>query len=216
MTYRIDLHCHTKEKSFDGHVPVRRMLEELVEGGFSGVVLTDHNHRWSEPELDALRGALPPDFFLAAGQEVRVGYQGVLWGDVLLYGADRDYEDGLDVLELTALLGAREAFALAAHPGAPRGGLGARLTDIPVLAAEAWNGRYGVQVARESARLARAAGLPCFGGSDAHREKDLLGGGTDFPRLPKSLQDLRAMLAAGECAPYSPLPLADWWLFKGL
>ena len=58
---KLDLHCHTKEGSLDGQIPLKKYALHLKKMGFDGMLITDHNsyrayryfcsHR-SEPEFD--------------------------------------------------------------------------------------------------------------------------------------------------------------------
>jgi hypothetical protein len=202
----IDLHCHTAERSYDGQVPAVEVLRAAVNNGFSGVTFTDHNTPWPAEALDALRAeaGLPPTFFLAAGQEVRTASQGMVWGDLLVFGIAEPVADGADPLQLCERVRAVGGFVLAAHPGVRGHGLGEHLGDLPIVAAETWNGRYGERVARESQLLAERFAIPGFGGSDAHRIEDLGRGATWFPRPPADLAELAEMLRSGECRPWRP------------
>ena len=38
-----DMHCHTREGSFDAHVPLSQYASILKEKGFAGMVVTDHD-----------------------------------------------------------------------------------------------------------------------------------------------------------------------------
>ncbi len=40
---RFDMHCHTKEGSLDGHVPLKDYVRRLKELGYDGMMITDHN-----------------------------------------------------------------------------------------------------------------------------------------------------------------------------
>ncbi len=40
---KFDMHCHTKEGSLDGKVPIERFIWTLKEKGFDGMLITDHN-----------------------------------------------------------------------------------------------------------------------------------------------------------------------------
>ncbi len=43
IVMRFDLHCHTKEGSLDGRVPLEEYVQRLKELGFDGMLITDHN-----------------------------------------------------------------------------------------------------------------------------------------------------------------------------
>lgn len=40
---KIDMHCHTKEGSIDGKVPIEEYISMLKAQGFGGMLVTDHD-----------------------------------------------------------------------------------------------------------------------------------------------------------------------------
>ena len=40
---KYDMHCHTKEGSMDGKVPIDDFIAELIRKGFNGMLVSDHN-----------------------------------------------------------------------------------------------------------------------------------------------------------------------------
>ena len=40
---KYDMHCHTKEGSLDGKVPVAEFISILKEKGFAGMLISDHD-----------------------------------------------------------------------------------------------------------------------------------------------------------------------------
>ena len=40
---KIDMHCHTKEGSIDGKVPIDEYITLLKQNGFGGMLVTDHD-----------------------------------------------------------------------------------------------------------------------------------------------------------------------------
>ena len=40
---KFDMHCHTKEGSPDGKVPVEEFIDILIENGYDGMLVTDHD-----------------------------------------------------------------------------------------------------------------------------------------------------------------------------
>lgn len=202
----IDLHCHTKEKSFDGQVPAAEIVARLAALGFGGVVFTDHEHTWQPGELEEVRRAagVGTDFVLLAGQETRTTVDGGAGGDLLLYGPTEDLADGLEALDVIRRLKECGGFCVAAHPSVPMIGFGRHAGTFPITALEVWNGRYGTKVARDSRALTQRLGLPGVGGSDTHVPADIGGGGTLFPERPGSLADIGRMVASGACRPWRP------------
>lgn len=204
--FLFDLHCHTKEHSFDGEIPARELVCGLKESGFSGVAITDHNYVWSEEELRALAAEsnVGDDFVLLSGQEVRTVHDGIQYGDLLVFGVSTALPDGISPISVVKEVEQAGGFLIAPHPGAPRSGLGERLDSFPVAAAEVWNGRYGSRIAAASRALARQYNLPQVGGSDAHRTGEIGGGGTLFPALPRTLGELASAIRQYQGIPWRP------------
>lgn len=202
----IDLHCHTQEHSFDSTLPAAEFAAHVAGQGFSGMVLTDHEYLWPDEELAELRAqaGLPKSFLLLSGQEVRTAVEGIVYGDILVYGARHSFPDGTHPTEIFRHLHETGGFAIAAHPAATRWGMGEKLGSFPVLAAETWNGRYGARMAEQSAELAKRFQLPTVGGSDAHCWDDAAGGGTLFPTQPRNLDDMATMIREGKVIPWKP------------
>ena len=40
---KFDMHCHTKEGSLDGKVPVEEYIALLKKKGYDGMLVSDHN-----------------------------------------------------------------------------------------------------------------------------------------------------------------------------
>lgn len=40
---KLDMHCHTKEGSIDAKVPIQDYIKKLIQEGFDGMLVTDHN-----------------------------------------------------------------------------------------------------------------------------------------------------------------------------
>ena len=40
---KFDMHCHTKEGSLDGKVPVEEFIQALMDRGYDGMLVSDHN-----------------------------------------------------------------------------------------------------------------------------------------------------------------------------
>ena len=63
---KFDMHCHTKEGSPDGRIPIKEYILELKKQGFDGMLVSDHNsyngyrywkkHREEMPEFIVLKG----------------------------------------------------------------------------------------------------------------------------------------------------------------
>ncbi len=67
---KLDMHCHTKEGSLDGKIPVEEYIEELKRQGFDGMLITDHNsyngyRAWKK----YIKGRRHEDFLVLKGIE---------------------------------------------------------------------------------------------------------------------------------------------------
>lgn len=204
--YIIDLHCHTIEYSYDGKVTGADIVKRLLVQGFSGVIFTDHNNVWPDDELDELRHELelPENFLLLSGQEVRTHLGDLVCGDVLVYGPKEPIPDGTQISDVLQIAKDAKGFCIAAHPGVPTIGLGERVGDFPLVAGEAWNGRYGPKIAARSVQLLNEVGLPHIGGSDTHCEDDIAKGGTEFFQMPNHFEDIRQLILSDQCRPFKP------------
>lgn len=205
-SFLLDLHCHTLDHSYDGQISASEICRTLLAKGFHGLVLTDHNYVWPAEELEELHeeAGLPESFLLLSGQEVRTASDGIVTGDLLLFGLPFSLPDDICPKEVFQLVKDHNGFAIAPHPGVPRIGFGDELGNYPVIAGESWNGRYGKEVARRSRLLLDAHGLAEFGGSDAHRREEIGGGGTLFPLMPRHLGDIEQMLHDGMTEAWAP------------
>ncbi len=204
--YLIDMHCHTSEHSFDGRASLAEIVAGLVSAGFHGMVITDHNYVWPAEEIAEYRvkNNLPESFVILSGQEVRTIMDGVVVGDLLVYGPTHPMPDGMEPEECLRQARISGGFCLAAHAGVPRIGMQEAVGDYPITGVEVWNGRYGQRAAAKARAYAEQYGLPSTGGSDTHGVRDIAGGGTLFPRIPRSISDLREMIVADECKPWRP------------
>ncbi|MCI9219485.1 MAG: PHP domain-containing protein [Lachnospiraceae bacterium] len=67
---KFDMHCHTKEGSLDGKVPIEEFVRVLKEKGFDGMLVTDHDsykgyRSWRERRADGGQ----EDFLVLKGVE---------------------------------------------------------------------------------------------------------------------------------------------------
>jgi predicted metal-dependent phosphoesterase TrpH len=77
---KFDLHMHTARHSPDAVSDPFDLVRAAIRAGLDGIVITEHDWLWTEPELDELRAAAPELVILAG---VEVTGRG---GDMLCYG----------------------------------------------------------------------------------------------------------------------------------
>lgn len=109
---KFDLHLHTSRHSPDSVTDPFDLLKAATAAGLDGVVLTEHDHMWTEPELEELRAAAPHLVILAG---IEVTGRG---GDVLVYGVTDPFrlKKGTPWGELCREVHRQGGAAVAAHP----------------------------------------------------------------------------------------------------
>jgi 3',5'-nucleoside bisphosphate phosphatase len=108
----LEMHSHAAEFSSCSHVSAVALVRRACQLGLQGLVLTDHHHLWSVPELQRLRrrAGVPAHFLILSGQEVTTFDV----GDVLVYGADATIRKGTPLPVIRARF--PQAAIIWAHP----------------------------------------------------------------------------------------------------
>lgn len=139
-------------------------------------------------------------------------------GDILVYGVDEDFPEGIDGAELLAHVDARGGAAVFAHPFRRGGGwalwywlekhnlsldadLAARTELSRVHAVETFNGQVNPEELAQAETLARILGRPVVGGSDAHATGMVGATATEFARPVTCEAELAAEIRAGRVRP---------------
>ena len=107
-----DLHIHTRRHSPDSLIDPLDLVRRARELGLDGIVITEHDYRWPQEELEELRAAAP-DLVILSGVEVSGRH-----GHVLVYGAAdlSGIGPGIGWAELCREVRRQGGVALAAHP----------------------------------------------------------------------------------------------------
>ena len=67
---KLDMHCHTKEGSLDGKVPLEQYIELLKSQGFQGMLITDHDsYKGYRHWKNHIKGKKHQDFLVLKGIE---------------------------------------------------------------------------------------------------------------------------------------------------
>ena len=66
---KIDMHCHTKEGSLDGKIPIADYIAMLKENGIDGMLVSDHNSYNGYRYWKNHRDEMPSDFVVLKGIE---------------------------------------------------------------------------------------------------------------------------------------------------
>ena len=205
---KFDMHCHTKEGSLDGKVPVQEYIRILKEKGFDGMLVSDHNsykgyqcfQEWEMTHPD-------PDFVILKGVE----YDTIDGGHILVIMPEdvklRILElRGLPVRFLVEIVHAKGGILGPAHP------CGDRYVSIfntrrhrykrEVMESfdflEGFNACEAEESNKEAQEIAKKYHKPALGGSDAHKMACVGLAYTWFADEIRRESDLISCIKAGE------------------
>jgi hypothetical protein len=188
---KFDLHLHTSRYSPDSRMEPPTMLRRALEIGLDGVVITEHDWLWTEPELEVLR-ALAPGLVVLAGIEVSARE-----GHFLVYGVKDPFAlpRGIGVADLCRDVHRQGGAVVAAHPfrwGQPFTAiLEEQRPELDGL--ELMTSNMDAEC-REWARQVQAErGLTGLGSSDAHAAETL---GLCYTEFAPTIRDAADLVAA--------------------
>lgn len=192
---KIDMHTHTQEGSPCSRVPVKVMIDNLIQAGFDGVLITDHESIEGFLHYKKMYG-LPENFVILRGFE----YTTTL-GDMLVILPTEEvvpYEETMTPFSLIDLVHAKRGVIGIAHMFRDIVSVGINAQSFEEIEAivkkvdfiEVENGR-----ARDSANLtalwwAIQYFKPQTKGSDSHEIQDIGKTGTVFPVPIRNEQEL--------------------------
>lgn len=201
---KFDMHCHTKEGSLDGKIPVGEFILRLQDKGFEGMLITDHNsykgYRFWKQHIS---GGKLKDFVVLKGIE----YDTIDAGHILVIMPD-DVDlkilelKGLPVQFLIEIVHKNGGILGPAHPCGQKyvSILNTRKhkNQLAVMDRfdflEGFNACESKESNRQAQEIADRFGLPAFGGSDAHRADCAGLGYTVFSERITSCSELIALV----------------------
>ncbi|MDD4199999.1 MAG: PHP domain-containing protein [Eubacteriales bacterium] len=202
---KFDLHCHTKEGSFDSKVPISEYVSKYKILGYDGLMITDHNsyrgcRAWHRIQhLPQYEG-----FTVICGIE----YDTKDAGHMLVIMPDGVY---LPLLKIRGMRCAKLVNVVHSHGGilglahpfgiASSSGMKFRLMNYDLIHnmdfVEVFNTCESEDSNRLSAELAAKYGLPGFAGTDAHSGKYIGMAATEIDREIRCNNDLIAAVLEG-------------------
>lgn len=202
--FKIDLHLHTSRYSNCSGLSVEHLAAIAPMLKLDGIVITEHNHQWSQEEIDEIQKLSGPDCRFYRAMEVSC-----FEGDFLVYGLrdNAPIKKDMPLRELAVLCEEDQAALIFAHPGR-------FCTAPPDPAPEEWKSVHGVEVMSYNLReeflpaifeTHRVLNLPQYAGSDSHAAWTPGLYATEFDRMPKDEKDLAAMIRRGEGVPWANL-----------
>lgn len=208
----IDLHSHTKPCSPCSVQSADELIRAAMAAHLDAVCVTDHLYAWGGRDAQALARE-KYGFTVFRGVEARTTL-----GDVLVFGLDEDFPEGIEGGELLHHVDEAGGATVLAHPFRRGGGWalwywlekqGLGVTPDLVLrpelqhlhAIETFNGQVNAEELRQAEDLARILGLPVCGGSDAHAAWQVGATATEFARPVTNEAELAREIREGRIRP---------------
>lgn len=208
---KFDMHCHTKEGSMDGKIPISEYIQILKSKGFQGMLVTDHDsYNGFRAYRDRLKDSIE-DFVVLKGIE----YDTIDAGHILVILPENVKLllmecRGLPVRVLQDVVHRHGGILGPAHP------CGERHLSITRTRAykrcpdimkhfdfiEAFNSCESQESNSEARKLAFQYDLPMFGGSDSHHSDCVGTAYTKFKSEITSESDLIRSVKAKESISY--------------
>lgn len=199
---KFDMHCHTREGSMDGKVPIEEYIESLILKGFGGMLVSDHNsydgyRSWRRH----LKGRKFSGFVVLKGIE----YDTIDAGHILVIMPEKVK---LEILELRGLpvqflIEIVHKYGGILGPAHPCGEKYLSITNtrkhrnqLAVMDrfdfVEGFNACETLQSNLRATMLAEQFGKPQFGGSDAHKIDCV---GLAYTELPDTVRSESGLIA---------------------
>lgn len=208
----IDLHNHTSPHSGCSRLTAPQLIEAAMTCGLDAICVTDH-HQWRGGQEAQALARDRYGFTVFRGVEVTTTL-----GDVLVFGLDEDFANGMDGGELLRYVDECGGATVLAHPfrrdpvwgfwrwlEAQGLALDRDLALRPELthlhAIETFNGEANAEALAQAEYLALILGLPTTGGSDAHVLRQVGHTATEFARPVADERTLALEIRAGRIRP---------------
>ncbi|MBR0412593.1 MAG: PHP domain-containing protein [Eubacterium sp.] len=209
MSYKYEMHCHTKMVSQCGQTEPKDIVRMYREKGYSGLVVTEHyspltfgvNSYKANKLIDfylssfyELKKYETEDFSVFFGMELRHFGTGA---DYLIYGVDLDWlrkQPNLLVRwekPVYEMMHKEGYLVFQAHPFRP---YILRCNPKYIDGIEVYNGKCNKKTNDKAAKWAEKTGKLVVSGSDFHEEKNLARGGIITERKIKDNKDLVELL----------------------
>ena len=209
----IDMHIHTVVGSMDSDISPKRLGEQAVGVGLTGVALTEHLHQWRADEVEHLREEYGLFVFNAREWSTDMGH-------IVVLGLPPDIRGIHRARDLRAACDQYGAYMVLCHPfryfpGPSSLLFGHRrdaqqlsveeMAEHPVFsladAVEVLNGGCIDRENRLAQEVTRYLGLPQTAGSDAHMPQEVGRYATLFEKDLESEEDMLVELQAGRFRP---------------
>ena len=180
MTFKIDLHVHTKYSGDTDSEPEEAILR-AIELGLHGIAFTEHYSYKASKPVESLREKYKDRILIFRGVEFSTEE-----GHCLIYGVDTDalsmkHASVIDVIPVVHQAG---GVVIPSHPYRTVNSLGELVRNVPgICALEGYNGCNMHAYNKKAIAAAKALSLPFIGGSDAHAPRDVGSCYTEFEEV---------------------------------
>jgi predicted metal-dependent phosphoesterase TrpH len=210
MTYKIDLHTHSKY-SGDTNAEPEEMVARAISVGLGGIAFTEHySYEVSEP-LERLKEKYSEALLIIRGVELSTAE-----GHCLVFGVNTDRLSlSLAPLEkVVRVVSEVGGIVIPSHPFRRGSGIGKALSGMRGLCAiEGCNGANLHAFNTKAIETAKAMNLPFTGGSDAHEPEEVGSCFTEF-RDHVSPDNFLDLLRKGNYRGVDARKISKgWWTF---
>lgn len=169
MTFKIDLHVHSKFSGDTDSEPEESLRHALV-AGLQGIAFTEHYSYEASEFAEGLREKYWGKILVFRGVEFSSAE-----GHCLVFGVNTDRLSlrNAPVEEVVRVVNEHKGVVIPAHPFRVSNSIGERVRELSGLCAlEGYNGYAHYYQNRKALQAAEEMGLPYTGGSDAHEPKE--------------------------------------------
>jgi predicted metal-dependent phosphoesterase TrpH len=165
---RLDLHCHTRERSSCSHIGEEALVRRAIRLGLDGVAFTDHNCLPPPGRLDELNREYRP-FRVFTGIEISL-MTSESWQDFLVLGLSDSLLETADWTypKLLEWVRRHNGWLAMAHPFRYRREMPREVADNPPDALEMYSTNISPASSPRIETAAREMGCQVIGTSDAH------------------------------------------------
>ena len=177
MTYKVDLHVHSKYSGDANYEPEEAVLH-AIETNLHGIAFTEHySYEASEP-VERLKEKYSDKIMIFRGVEFSS-----LEGHCLIFGVNTDRLSikFAPVMEIVRLVNEEGGVVIPSHPFRGGNSLGDAVRNVKGFRAiEGYNGYSHHSMNSKAVKVAGELALPYTGGSDAHEPGDVGSCFTEF------------------------------------
>lgn len=198
----IDTHFHTKEYSVCSSIDMEAGIKEAKKLGLGGICITDHDTIASKSTAKKLQDKY--GILVIPGTEVSTAE-----GDIICFGINDIPEGTVSAQKLVEHVENCGGACIAAHPFRDNDrGLKENICRIKgIHAIESLNGNTDRESNTRAEELANELGIPCTGGSDAHKLNNI---GKYATKFPKNVHDEAGFIEALREGNINPISLHDY------